>query len=66
MTWNTGTYRYVENVCVAQILRDIVAMRKDSDEEELAQNFYTHFCRMNQILENELPEPNGVLQGIKT
>lgn len=62
MTWNTGTYRYIENVCVAQILRDIVAMRKDSEHGELVQNFYNYFCQMNQILESELPEPKGALK----
>jgi len=61
MTWNTGKYRYFDNVWVAQILLDIVSLKSDTQEQELAQNFFEHFCRMNQISEEELPEPNGAL-----
>jgi len=61
MTWNTGKYRYFDNVWMAQILRDIVSLKRDTQEQELAQKFFEHFCRMNRILEEGLPEPNGAL-----
>ena len=48
MTWNTGKYRYFDNVWMAQILLDIVSLKSDTQERELAQNFFDHFCRMNQ------------------
>ena len=64
MTWNTGKYRYFDNVWMAQILLDIVSLKSDTQERELAQNFFEHFCRMNQIREEELPEPNGALMCI--
>ncbi|MEH7381956.1 malate synthase [Bacillus sp. JJ1533] len=64
MTWNTGKYRYFENVWMAQILHDIVSLKSDSQEHELAQKFFEHFCRMNRIMEEELPEPNGALMRI--
>lgn len=65
MTWNSGTYRYLENIHVAQILRDIISIKSEPKERESVQNFYEHFCRMNQIIENELPEPKGALLRIK-
>ncbi|MBT2685980.1 malate synthase [Bacillus sp. ISL-37] len=61
MTWNTGKYRYFDNLWMAQILRDIVSLKSDPEERELAQQFFDHFCKMNQIVEQELPEPNGAL-----
>ncbi|MBP2241809.1 hypothetical protein J2Z40_002381 [Cytobacillus eiseniae] len=61
MTWNTGKYRYFDNEWMAQILFDIVALKSDTQEKELAQNLFEHFCRLNRIRKEELPEPNGVL-----
>ncbi|MGM9922289.1 MAG: malate synthase [Bhargavaea sp.] len=61
MTWNTGKYRYFDNASMAQILRDIVSLKSDPEEKELAQQFFEHFCKMNQIMEQELPEPDGAL-----
>lgn len=61
MTWNTGKYRYFDNIWMAQILRDIVSLKSDPKERELAQQFFEHFCKMNQIIAQELPKPNGAL-----
>lgn len=61
MTWNTGKYRYFENLWMAQILRDIVSLKSDSQEKELAQQFFEHFCKINQITEQDLPKANGAL-----
>ncbi|WP_077620665.1 malate synthase [Bacillus sinesaloumensis] len=61
MTWNTGKYRYFENLWMAQILRDIVSLKSDSREKELAQQFFEHFCKINQITEQDLPKANGAL-----
>lgn len=60
MTWNTGKYRYFDNLWMAQILLDIVSLKSDQ-EQELAQQFFEHFCRMNQIIPQELQKPNGAL-----
>jgi hypothetical protein len=62
--WNTGKFRYFDNVWMAQILHDIVSMKSSTQEQELAQDFFEHFCRMNQIMKEELPEPNGALMRI--
>jgi len=64
MTWNTGKYRYFDNSWMAQILRDIVSLKSDPKERELAQQFFNHFCKMNQIVDQELPKPNGALMRI--
>lgn len=64
MTWNTGKYRYFENLWMAQILFDIVSLKSDPKEKELAQQFFEHFCKMNQITEQGLAEPNGALMRV--
>ncbi|ALC92484.1 malate synthase [Bacillus sp. FJAT-18017] len=64
MTWNTGKYRYFENLWMAQILLDIVSLKSDPTERELAQQFFEHFCKMNQIMDQDLPKPNGALMRI--
>lgn len=61
ITWNSGKYRYFDNVWMAQILRDIISLKNDQEEKELAENFFDHFCKLNQIRKEELPEPNGAL-----
>ncbi|WP_010677749.1 hypothetical protein [Bacillus timonensis] len=62
VTWNTGKHRYFDNSWMAQILRDIVSLKSDSKERELAQQFFGHFCKMNQITDQELAQPNGALK----
>ena len=49
---------------MAQILLDIVSLKSDPKEQELAQEFFEHFCKMNLIMEEELPKPNGALMRI--
>ncbi|MEH6949692.1 malate synthase [Bacillus sp. JJ634] len=64
MTWNTGKYRYFDNSWMAQILLDIVSLKSDPKERELAQQFFEQFCKMNQITDQELSKPNGALMRI--
>lgn len=66
MTWNTDKFRYFDNIWMAQILRDIISLKKGKEEHQLAQNFFEHFCQMNQIRENELLKPDGTLIRIRT
>ena len=61
VSWNSGKYRYFDNVWMAQLLRTIISLKTDPQERELAQQFFKHFCKMNQITAQELPEPNGTL-----
>ncbi len=64
MSWNTGKYRYFDNSWLAQILFDIISLKTDPEEKELAQQFFDHFCKMNQITAQELPKRNGALMRI--
>ncbi|RLL43761.1 malate synthase [Oceanobacillus piezotolerans] len=61
ITWNTGKYRYFDNIEMAQILLDIVGLKSNPEEKELAKNFFEYYCKMNNILEEEVPKPNGAL-----
>ncbi|NLJ58384.1 MAG: malate synthase [Tissierellia bacterium] len=63
MTWNSGRYRYFENIWMAQILRDIISLRSNEEAEE-ARKFFEYFCIKNQIDEKELPAANGPLTRI--
>ncbi|NLJ41531.1 MAG: malate synthase [Clostridiales bacterium] len=62
MTWNSGRQRYFDNIWMAQILRDIISLRADSEGLEDAQNFFEYFCRINRIDPETLPEPKGALK----
>lgn len=64
MTWNTGRYRYFENEWMAQILRDILSLKGETQERELTQGFYNYFCRLNHIKKDNLPKPNGSLMRV--
>lgn len=61
MTWNTGKYRYFNNIWMAQILKDIISLKTEQKEKDLVQSFFKYFCQMNRIEEKELPEPMGAL-----
>lgn len=60
-TWNTGKYRYFDNIVMAQILLDIIDVKSDPEEQKLAQHFFDYFCKMNQLSLDDIPEPNGAL-----
>ncbi|GEM_PF-211301 len=64
MTLSSGIYHYFNNICMAQILRDIVSLRNETPKQEDAQNFFEYFCHINQIIEKELPKSNGALKRI--
>ena len=64
MTWNSGRQRYFDNIWMAQILRDIVSLKTDPEEQEYSQRFFEYFCKINRINEEELPKPNGALMRI--
>ena len=64
MTWNTGRCRYFYNIWMAQILRDIISLKKKPQERECAQRFFDYFCQINRIKKEELPKPNGALMRI--
>lgn len=62
MTWNAGRFRYFDNVWTAQMLKDIIALKKDKEDLEQAERFLATFCDMNLIDRDNIPEPNGALK----
>ncbi len=61
ISWDTGEYRYFDNARMARILKDIARIKEKSAESELAERFLRHFCKMNQIEEDAIPESDGAL-----
>ncbi len=61
MTWNTGRHRYLDNKWVAQILQDIISLKRVPQEREHVQRFFKYFCQMNEIDMEKLPGPQGAL-----
>ena len=57
--WSSGLYRYVNDITSAQILRDIATVKKNTADETLANEFFEHYCKVNNIDINTLPENNG-------
>jgi len=61
-TWNSGKYRYYDNVWTAQILQDIIALKTDEEQIKEAKNFLEYFCQMNVLDIDNIPEANGALK----
>lgn len=61
-TWNSGKFRYYDNVWTAQILKDIVALKTDEEEVKQAQEFLEYFCKMNALDIDNIPEAAGSLR----
>ena len=61
-TWNSGKFRYFDNVWTAQILKDIIALRTDENQIEEVKRFLEYFCKMNVLDMDNIPEANGALK----
>ncbi|HLR68405.1 MAG TPA: malate synthase [Virgibacillus sp.] len=61
-SWNSGKYRYFDNVWTAQILKDIIALKTDEEQIKEAKNFLEYFCHMNALDMDNIPEANGALK----
>lgn len=61
-SWNSGKYRYFDNIWTAQILKDIIALRTDETDIALAKEFLTYFCELNVLDIDDIPEVNGALK----
>ncbi|GAA0362767.1 hypothetical protein GCM10008932_14080 [Alkalibacterium iburiense] len=60
-TWNSGKYRYFDNIWVAQMLKDIIDMRTGEEREEV-ENFLTYFCQVNALDKESITEAEGALK----
>lgn len=61
-TWNSGKFRYFDNIWTAQILKDIIALRTVEEDIKEVEAFLKYFCEMNIIDINDIPEANGALK----
>lgn len=57
-----GLHRYITDEQATSILKDIATVKKGKKDEELAQEFFEHFCKINRIDISELPIMEGALQ----
>jgi len=62
ITWNSGRYRYFDNIWTATILKDIIALKTDEEEMKEAEKLLEYFCKMNLLDINDIPEANGALK----
>lgn len=60
-TWNSGKFRYFDNIWTAQILKDIIVLRTEDEQITEAKNFLEYFCQMNALDIDNIPETNGAL-----
>ena len=60
--WNSGKFRYFDNIWTAQILKDIIALKTEEEQIKEAKNFLEHFCQMNALDMDNIPEANGALK----
>lgn len=60
--WNSGKYRYFDNVWTARIIKDIIALRTDEEQRKEASDFLEYFCQMNVLDIDNIPEANGALK----
>lgn len=61
-TWNSGRYRYFDNIWTAQMLKDIIELKTDEEEKKQAKLFFEYFCNLNALDMDEIPEPAGALK----
>ena len=62
IVFGSGLHRYISDIKAAQILRDIVQVKKDATEKEFAKEFLDHYCELTGIDAESIPEPKGALR----
>lgn len=60
-TWNSGKFRYFDNIWTAQMLKDLIALKTDEEQIKEVQNFLEYFCQMNALDINNIPKAYGAL-----
>ena len=59
--WSSGLHRYINDEQAAQVLRDIVEIKKGTEDESLAKEFFETFCEITRIDMKSLGDPKGAL-----
>lgn len=61
MFWGSGLVRYLEDYQAAQILRDVARIKKGSNQERLANEFFHYYCKIHGINVDKIGKPRGAL-----
>jgi len=61
IVWGTGLHRMLTDIQSAQILRDIVEIKKDTQDEYLAQEMFDYYCEINRVDKNNIPLAEGAI-----
>lgn len=48
-SWRTGLFRYLEDEIALRILSDVIKLKQDEKEKELAEELLNHFLKVNGI-----------------
>ena len=59
--WGTQLFRYLSEEQSAQILRDIVKVKKGTPDEDAAERIFNHYCEMKGFKAADIPDPIGGL-----
>ena len=60
--FGTGLLRYLSDIKAAQILKDIIRVKKSPAEKAFAQDFLDYFCKTAGLDQSSIPEPSGALK----
>lgn len=61
-SWNSGKFRYFDNLWTAQILKDIIAIKTDEKQKNEIEKFLEYFCSLNILDIERIPEADGALK----
>lgn len=60
-SWSSGIHRYFLDDQAVQILTDIVAIKKGTDDASLAERFLAHFIKVNAVDIETVGAPSGAM-----
>lgn len=60
--WSSGLHRYFKDIEAAQILKDVIKIKSGTKDEEISIRFFEHFCKINHVSIDELPNLFGALK----
>ena len=61
LAWSSGLHRYIKDSVAASMLKDIAEVKKGTEDEILAQEFFEHFCEINGLNSEDFPVLEGAL-----
>lgn len=61
-SWASGLFRYIDDYQCAQILRDIVEVKKGKSDEITAKSLFEKYCEIKNIDSLNIPKNSGALK----